>query len=112
MPMTDHTEPSIQSGFFGKRLSDYFGVEANTLLQIRRQGNLCLAVTRLISSRSDRMVSSQIPSEPAFSILHQLADVDDHSCWPDGRPRFSGSFRAGMVSVTDLRENVKFELKG
>lgn len=89
--MTDHAEPSIERGFFGRRLSDYFGLEANAVVQIRRHGKLYLAATRLISSHSDRMVGSRLSSEPAFSVLHQLVD--------------------GTVSVTDLRQSAKCELK-
>ncbi|OAF16479.1 AraC family transcriptional regulator, partial [Bradyrhizobium neotropicale] len=90
--MTEHAESSVECGFFGKRLSDYFGVEASTLAQIRRHGKLYLAVPRLTLANSERTVSSQLSSEPAFSILHQPAD--------------------GTVIVTDLRENAKCELKG
>ncbi len=79
-------------GFFGKRLSDCFGVQARTLVQTRRCGKLYIAVTRLTSSRSDRFAGSQRSPEPAFSVFHQLAD--------------------GTMNVTDLSENAEWELIG
>ncbi|RQH13063.1 AraC family transcriptional regulator [Bradyrhizobium sp. RP6] len=106
-------EAEIESGgFYGLRLSQHLGMEGDCLLRIRREGELALAMTRLTCSRFVRERMAAIPSEPAFSILHQLGDLERHSCWLAGRPRYSGAFRAGTVSVTDLRDNPQCEFKG
>ncbi|WP_245466972.1 helix-turn-helix domain-containing protein [Bradyrhizobium elkanii] len=82
------------------------------LLRINREGRLALAMTRLTCSRFVRERTAAIPSEPAFSILHQLGDLERHSCWLAGRPRYSGAFGAGTVSVTNLMDNPQCEFKG
>jgi len=106
-------ESEIESGgFYGRRLSQHLGMEGDCLLRIRREGELALAMTRLTCSRFVRERTAAIPSEPAFSILHQLGDLEGHSCWLAGRPRYSGAFGAGTVSVIDLRDNPQCEFKG
>ncbi|MBB4371025.1 AraC family transcriptional regulator [Bradyrhizobium sp. cir1] len=106
-------EAEIESGgFYGRRLSQHLGMEGDCLLRIRREGQLALAMTRLTCSRFVRERTAAIPSEPAFSILHQLGDLEGHSCWLAGRPRYSGAFGAGTVSVIDLRDNPQCEFKG
>ena len=87
-------------------------MDGDCLLKINRRGKLTLAVTRLTCSEFVRERTVPIPSEPAFSILHQLGDLDRHACWLAGRPRYSGSFRAGTVSVIDLRDNPQCEFRG
>lgn len=99
-------------GFYGRRLSRHLGMEGDCLWRIRRNGQLALAITRLTCARFARERSPSIPSEPAFSILHQLGDLDGHSCWLAGRRQYSGSYRAGTVSVIDLRDDPQYEFKG
>jgi AraC family transcriptional regulator len=99
-------------GFYGRRLSQHLGMEGDCLLRINREGQLALAVTRVTCSRFIRERTAAIPSEPAFSILHQLGDLERHSCWLAGQPKYSGAFSAGTVSVIDLRDNPQFEFKG
>ena len=99
-------------GFYGRRLSQHLGMEGDCLLRVRRQGQLALAVTHLTCSRFTRERTAAVPPEPAFSILHQLGDLDRHACWLAGKPVYSGAFGAGTVSVTDLRENPQWEFKG
>lgn len=99
-------------GFYGRRLSEHLGMEGDCLLRIERERQLALAMTRLTCSRFVRERTEPIPSEPAFSILHQLGDLDRHSCWLAGRPRYSGSFGAGTVSVINLMDNPQCEFKG
>lgn len=99
-------------GFYGRRLIEHLGMEGDCLLRIKREGQLALAMTRVSCSRFVRERTAAIPSEPAYSILHQLGDLEGHSCWLAGRPRYSGSFGAGTVSVIDLMDNPQCEFKG
>lgn len=87
-------------------------MDGDCLLQIEREQQLILAVTRLTCSQFLPERTAAIPSEPAFSIVHQLGDFDKHSCWLAGRPRYSEAFGAGAVSVTDLRDNPQCQFKG
>ncbi|MGL5165080.1 MAG: helix-turn-helix domain-containing protein [Afipia sp.] len=103
---------TTSDGFYGRRLSQHLGMEGDCLWRIEREGQLALAVTRLTCSRFVRERTVPIPSEPAFSILHQLGDLDRHSCWLAGRPRYSEAFGAGTVSVIDLRDNPQCEFRG
>ena len=91
-----HTDLTRDGGFFGRRLGEYFGMGATELLEMNWRGKPALVVTRLTSSRSDRMGGSPISPEPAFSIFHQLGDVDE----------------AGGVRVMDLRKTTKCEIGG
>lgn len=99
-------------GFFGKRLSQHLGMQGDCLLQLKRQDKLALAVTELTCDRFVRDRTAAIPSEPAFSILHQLGDLHQHACWLAGRRRYSGAFGAGTVSVIDLMDNPQCEFRG
>lgn len=99
-------------GFFGRRLVNHLGMQGDCVRKLNRHGKLALAVTRLTCDRFARERTAAIPSEPAFSILHQLGDLERHSCWLAGRQRYSGSFSAGTVSVIDLRDNPQCEFKG
>src|SRR3984893_17334152 len=99
-------------GFYGHRLIQHLGMEGDCLLRIKRGRQLALAVTRLTCSRVVREKTAPIPSEPAFSILHQLGDLEGHSCWLADRARYSGACSAGTVSVIDLRDNPQWESKG
>lgn len=99
-------------GFYGRRLSRHLGMEGDCLLRVKREGQLALAVTRLTCSRFVRERTAPVPSEPAFSILHQLGDLEKHACWLAGRPNYSGSYGAGTVSVIDLLDNPQCEFKG
>lgn len=90
----------------------HLGMEGECLRKINRQGTLALAITRLTCPRFVRERTAAIPSEAAFSVLHQLGDLERHSCWLAGRQRYSGSFKAGTVSVIDLRENPQCEFRG
>lgn len=110
-PIAEVTDGTAD-GFFGRRLSKHLGMEGDCIHKINRQGKLALAVTRLTCTRFVRERTAPIPSENAFSILHQLGDLERHSCWLAGRQRYSGSFSAGTVSVIDLRDNPQCEFKG
>lgn len=103
---------STPEGFYGSRLTQHLGMDGDCLWRIRRNGQLALAVTRLTCSRFIRERSAPVPAEAAFSILHQLGDLERHSCWLAGRPQYSGAFSAGSVSVIDLRDSPQFEFKG
>lgn len=109
--MTEDADTNFD-GFFGRRLAMHLGMEGGCILEINRQGRLALAVTRLTCDRFVRERTAPIPSEPAYSILHQLGDLDGHSSWLGGRQRYSGSFSAGTVSVIDLRDNPQCEFRG
>lgn len=99
-------------GFYGRRLGQHLGMEGDCLWRIRRNGQLALAITRLTCARFARERRQSLPSEPAFSILHQLGDLDGHSCWIAGQRQYSGSYGAGTVSVVDLRDEPHYEFKG
>jgi AraC family transcriptional regulator len=99
-------------GFYGRRISEHLCVEADCLLHVEREGQLALAATRLSCSRFVREQAVAIPSEPAFSILHQLGDLDLRSCGLAGRPSYSEAFGAGTVSVINMMDNPHIELKG
>ncbi len=103
---------STSDGFYGRRLSQHLGMEGECLLRVKREGQLALAMTRLSCSRFVRARSAAIPSEPAFSILHQLGDLERHSCWLAGRAKYSGAFGAGTVSVINLMDNPQCEFRG
>lgn len=107
-------EPSdcAPEGFYGRRLSQHLGMDGDCLWRISRKGHLALAVTRLTCSRFVRERTAPLPAEAAFSILHQLGDLDRHSCWLAGRPHYSGACSAGSVSVIDLRDSPQFEFDG
>jgi AraC family transcriptional regulator len=109
--MMEETD-STTSGFYGRRLSQHLGMEGDCLLRIKREGQLALAMTRLTCSQFIRERTAAIPSEPAYSILQQLGDLDRHSCWLAGRPKYSGAFGAGSVSVINLMDNPQCEFKG
>ncbi len=95
-----------RGGFFGRRLGEYFGVEATELLEMNWHGKPALVVTRLTCSRPDRLGGGPISPEPAFSIFNPLADAElpqfGIHCPPE----------AGGLHVMDLRRNTKCELTG
>src|SRR5271167_548192 len=103
---------SCANGFFGPRIGAHLQMQSESLLEIRRKDKLTLAATRLTCPKITRAKTTPIPSEPAFSILHQLGDLDRHACWLAGRPRYSGAFGAGTVSVTNLMDNPQCEFHG
>jgi AraC family transcriptional regulator len=107
-----HDSQVESDGFYGRRLSQHLGMDGDCLLRVKREGQLAVAVTRLSCSHFIRERTAPIPSEPAFSILHQLGDLEKHSCWLAGQARYSGAFAAGTVSVIDLRDNPQCEFRG
>lgn len=111
MRVSESSDP-VSAGFFGERLGKHLGMDSDLLLDIRRRGSLALAVTKLTCPNFVRVRTTSIPSEPAFSILHQLGDLDRHSCWLSGKQRYSGAFGAGTVSIIDLRDNRECEFRG
>jgi AraC family transcriptional regulator len=101
-----------RSGFFGRRLGEYFGGQVAELLEMKWHGNPALVVTRLTCSRPDRLGGGQISPEPALSIFHQLAAAEYTPVGPGERPLFYCPPDAGGVRVMDLRQNTKCELTG
>jgi AraC family transcriptional regulator len=110
--MLKKSPDSCANGFFGPRIGAHLQMQSESLLEIRRKDKLTLAATRLTCPKITRAKTTPIPSEPAFSILHQLGDLDRHACWLAGRPRYSGAFGAGTVSVTNLMDNPQCEFHG
>lgn len=102
----------MSEGFYGSRFSRHLGMEGDCLWRLRRNGELALAITRLTCARFAQQRSQPIPCEPAYSILHQLGDLDSHSCWLAGQRQYSGSYGAGTVSVVDLRDAPQYEFRG
>lgn len=109
--MTENVD-TCSDGFFGRRLAMHLGMEGDCVHKVNRHGRLALAVTRLTCACFVRERTAAIPSEPAFSILYQLGDLERHSCWLAGRQRYSASFSAGTVSVVDLRDDPQHEFRG
>jgi AraC family transcriptional regulator len=102
----------LSGGYFGRRVSQHLGMQGDCLLRIKRQGQLALAVTRLTCSRAGRGRMEAIPSEPAFSILHQLSLLERHSCGLGGRAGYSGSFGGETVCVINLMDPCPYEFEG
>lgn len=100
------------TGFFGQRVAAHLAMAGNQIVDFRQQGELSLAGTRLSCGRRLREKTAPVAAEAAFSILHQLEDVEHHSCWLGGVQRFSDSFAAGTVSVIDLRDNPQCQFRG
>jgi AraC family transcriptional regulator len=102
----------LSDGFYGRRFSHHLGMEGDCLLRVRRQGQLALAMTRLTCSRVGLERTEAIPSEPAFSILHQLGDLEGRSRLLSGHQRHSGFFVEGAVSVINLMEPCQYTFEG
>ncbi|AMJ61003.1 AraC family transcriptional regulator [Bosea sp. PAMC 26642] len=107
-----HDPKQEASGFFGRRIADHLEMPGDQIVDFRPQGELALAVTRLSCARQRRERTAPVAMEAAFSILHQLDDLDRHSCWLGGRQRYSDAFGAGTVSVIDLRDGPQCEFGG
>lgn len=103
---------ALPDGFYGARLGAHLAMDQRHLLSLSRDDGLELAVTRLSCGRDRRERTAPTPTEAAFSLLHQLQDLDGHACWQGGRQRFAGPFGAGTVSVVDLREQAACEFRG
>ncbi len=100
------------SGFFGSRIAVHLEMPGEQIVDFRPRGELDLAVTRLSCARPLRARTAPVPEEAAFSILHQLDDLERHSCWLGGRKRYSDGFATGTVSVIDLRDGPQCEFSG
>jgi len=100
------------SGFFGPRIAAHLAMPGEQIVDFRPQGALALAVTRLSCTRDRRERTAAVPVEAAFSILHQLGDLERHACWLGGSQRYSDGFAAGTVSVIDLRDGPQCEFGG
>lgn len=99
-------------GFFGERIADHFGMQGQVVSEFHLEGQLGLAATRLSCGRRFRERTDQTQSEDAFSILHQVDDLECHSGWLGGQRYRSGRFRAKSVNVVDLREDPQWQFKG
>jgi AraC family transcriptional regulator len=91
-------------------LEGQLGINATSLLTIKRRGQLALAVARVTCSQYFGARTADLPIAPAFSILYQLGDPDKHTCSLPAP--YSGEFRAGSVTVVDLRETPHCEFRG
>jgi AraC family transcriptional regulator len=109
---TSEVAKSDASGFFGRRIARHLEMPGDQIVDFRQGGELALAVTRLSCERQRRERTAPVPNEAAFSILHQLDDLERHSCWLGGGQRYSDSFGAGTVSVIDLRDGPQCEFLG
>jgi AraC family transcriptional regulator len=101
-----------ESGFLGNQLEGQLGINTTSLLTTKHRGQLALAAARVTCSRYFRERTADLPIAPAFSILYQLGDPDKHSCSLPGTPPYSSEFRAGSVTVVDLRETPHCEFRG
>ncbi|MGO4407781.1 helix-turn-helix domain-containing protein [Bosea sp. RAF48] len=99
-------------GFYGERITSHLEMPGRTVAEFRPGGRLGLAVTRLTCDKETRNRTAPVPTEAAFSILHQLHPLQRHSCWLSGHKRYSDCFSAGTVSVIDLRDSPQCEFGG
>ena len=106
------SEAKEETGFFGRRVADHFHMQGRSIAEFRMSDRLGLVATRLSCNRRVRERTEAAPSEPAFSILFQLDDLEYRSCWLDGLERSSGGVVANAVSVTDLRDNPQWQFRG
>ena len=101
-----------REGLFGPRLSRHFGCNRSSTLPVEVDGDLKVAITHLVleSAGPDRTPSPT--PEPAFSIVVQLAPIDQHELWLGSSLRFSGAVPTGAVSVVDLEELPQSRMSG
>lgn len=99
-------------GFFGDRIGLHLKMTSEHVHRSVFDQKHTLSATRLICSKKDRERTAPVPTEAAFSILHQLADLDRHACWLGGRQRYSGAFASGTVSVINLEDSPSCEFRG
>jgi hypothetical protein len=59
----------VESGFLGNQLEGQLGINATSLLTIKRRGQLALAAARVTCSQYFRERTADLPIAPAFSIL-------------------------------------------
>lgn len=104
--------PGSSNGFYGQRVADHFGMEWRLVSEFRLDGQLGLAATRLSCGRRFRERTDRTPDEGAFSILHQIDDLEGHACWRGGHQQRSGEFLAKSVNIVDLREGPQWQFKG
>lgn len=105
-------QETASEGFFGDRIAAHLEMPGQQIVEFREEGELALAVTRLSCGRQARARTAPVPVEAAFSILHQLDDLERHACWLGGRQRYAGAFAAGTVSVIDLRDSPQCQFTG
>jgi AraC family transcriptional regulator len=103
---------SASKEFYGQRVADHFGMEGRLVSLFRLDGQSALAATRLFCGRRFRERTQTAGGEGAFSILHQIDDLEGHACWRSGQRQRSGAFRAKSVNVVDLREDPQWQFKG
>lgn len=99
-------------GFFGERICKHLQMSGTLLAGVPPTLELPFAVTHLNCSKLRREKTEAIPAEDAFSILHQLKDLEGHDCWTGGQKRFSGAFAAGTASVMNLHNNPQCAFTG
>lgn len=99
-------------GLFGERICRHLDMRGALIAGIKHPLELPFSVTHIHCPKVQRERTAPIPAEDAFSILHQLRDIERHACWIGGLMRFSGAFAAGTVSVVDLRANPQCEFTG
>ena len=107
-----HAQGTASEGFFGDRVAAHLEMPGQQIVEFREEGELALAVTRLSCGRQARERTAPVSVEAAFSILHQLDDLERHACWLGGRQRYAGAFAAGTVSVIDLRDSPQCQFTG
>ncbi|MCB4767662.1 helix-turn-helix domain-containing protein [Ancylobacter sp. Lp-2] len=106
------TETVMPRGFFGERICNHLGMSGGLIAGTNQRIEFPFAVTHISCDKLTRERSTAIPTEDAFSILHQLKDLERHSCWLAGKQRYSSGFAAGTVSVIDLHNNPQCEFIG
>lgn len=107
-----HFAATTAPGFYGERIATHLEMPGRAVAEFHPRGALGMAVTRLTCEKDTRNRTAPVPEETAFSILHQLHPLQQHSCWLSGRRRYSDCFPAGTVSVIDLRDSPQCEFRG
>ena len=109
---SSEAELAARQGFFGERICKHLNIDGALIAGVGQKLELPFAVTHIDCCKKQRDRSISIPAEDAFSILHQLKDIERHSCWLGGRLRFSGAFAAGTANVVSLHDDPQCEISG
>ncbi|MBS9478052.1 helix-turn-helix transcriptional regulator [Ancylobacter sp. VKM B-3255] len=105
-------EPETGQGYFGERICQHLMVNGSLIAGVDQPLQLPFAVTYINCPKNERPRTEPIAAEDAFSVLHQLKDIERHARWVGGVLRFSGAFAAGTASVVHLHETPQCEFTG
>ncbi len=87
---------------YGKKVGEYFDTKKTSLL-IRSSALQNHVAATYLHSNSGTGFTDPIPAEAALLIAVQLAPLETHELWIDGRKQPSPSYQRGAVTLLDLR---------